>query len=872
MGKYWAIINNQYLVIRKIGTGGFATVYRAWDSMLQKIVAIKKIHREFSSNAKYVDMFRKEAINTAKLEHENIVRVVNFVKDQEGGFYIVMDYVKGVDLEYLIEKCKRNIVNIPVDIALFITSEVLKALDYAHAIRDELTDRPLNITHRDISPGNVMLYFDSRIKLTDFGIAKVGEESNIAQRSEKGKLKGKISYMSPEQADGKTDLDPRSDLFSCGIILYEVLTGEKAFDGEVDVDTWQKVRKANIDFKKLKEKKIPDEIQKILKKVLQRSPDRRYQNAAEMFIEIKRYLSKKGTTEELMKDYKSFIQDLMAIEIGVLDEEMERDSKLDFRSVFSKSENAGMMLDDLEEESRQEADEELDVDVNIIPENLRKLHEQEEEQEEEIAAEDQPANNTQDIEKRLAEAMEGVGIAGQRKEKEPAEEQFKSADIEDIPESKEETEDEEKPAEDPEKEMSEKSRGIESEGAQEPQKKTENDEKPETDKAAAAETAEPDNEEEPEEEAEKTLPEEPAGMGLEVEEEPKVKKTEDDSPETSPADEHVLDVGEFKVSVEDNEGLPEQELSEEEREPYKPDSYKYSPEYKRKRLEIIENRSIFGNTGPVFSESADEKEKSLSGMVMQKKIESETRDKEMIVKKHRKKRFFSLIVMGLLLLGGLIALDISVQYTYIGSTLRNILWPSGLKIASRPSGANIEIIVNGMDYIKKFGLSPKTPVYLQNLEMDAYKLRLTKKEYAPVIRILNIFDDKKGGRNIFIPGSKSIKGGYEIPFTVEIEIKSLPVGAAVSINGEEVGITPYFTKLEMGEHSIYVKKMGFGSTGSVSEKATYALGMCVLNTMKPAKKQTKIDKTLWDVDYIINDAGRRQYIVTCNMRRTNLKQ
>ncbi len=335
MEKFRKIINNQYLIIRKISEGGFATVYRAWDCMLEKIVAVKRIHQEYSKDAKYVDMFRDEAINTAKLEHENIVRVVNFIKEKDGGFYIVMDYVRGIDLEYLIEKCRTNSVKIPCDVSLYIISEVIKALDYAHNIREELTDRLLNIIHRDISPGNVMLYFDGKVKLTDFGIAKVGQQQNRAAKKEK--LRGKIAYMSPEQAEANTHLDGRSDLFSCGVILYELLTGEKAFSGGNELEIWQKVRKANIDFKKLKDNNIPEDIQRILKTILQRSRGKRYQSAAEMYLEMKRYLHRKSASEELIRKYKSFLESMTSDEIKHLEREMKTDLKQDYNALFRKT-------------------------------------------------------------------------------------------------------------------------------------------------------------------------------------------------------------------------------------------------------------------------------------------------------------------------------------------------------------------------------------------------------------------------------------------------------------------------------------------------------------------------------------------------------
>ncbi len=306
------IINNQYLIIREIGAGGFATVYKAWDSVLQRVVTIKKIHEEYSNDAKYMDMFHREVINTVKLEHENIVKVVNFIKD-DNEFYVVIDYVKGVDLGYLLNKCHKNSIKIPIDIGLYIILEVLKALDYAHTIKNGYTDKPLNIVHKNISPGNVMLYFDGRIKLADFGIT--------------GK-KEKISYMSPEQAEVKTDIDARSDLFSLGVILYEILTGEKVFWGDTELDIWRKVRHADVDFEKLQKYEISNEIQEIFKKILQKLPEERYQSAAEVYLEIKRYLSKKCNIEELIGQYKSFLAEQTDKEVKAMEEEMEIDSKL----------------------------------------------------------------------------------------------------------------------------------------------------------------------------------------------------------------------------------------------------------------------------------------------------------------------------------------------------------------------------------------------------------------------------------------------------------------------------------------------------------------------------------------------------------------
>ncbi|MGM0441833.1 MAG: PEGA domain-containing protein [Elusimicrobiota bacterium] len=305
MSRRW-IINNRYLVLKKMTSGGFATLYKGWDQNLRKLVAIKRIHDKYANDAKFVDMFRKEAINTARFEHENIVNVINFLKDQSGNYYIIMGYVKGVSLQCVMKRCEEYSVKISPVISLYIIREVLKALDYVNNKKDGLSGEPLNIVHRDISPDNVMVFYDGRVKLTDFGIAKAGSEA--IRKAKKGKLRGKISYMSPEQAKGRGNVDHRSDLYGCGIVLYEMITGDKLFKGETRSDVWKKVRSAKVDLKELKGLDVDDEIIRIIKKLLRRKPDKRYQKASEVIKEINRYFKTTG-----MDDIKGELRDLNKI-------------------------------------------------------------------------------------------------------------------------------------------------------------------------------------------------------------------------------------------------------------------------------------------------------------------------------------------------------------------------------------------------------------------------------------------------------------------------------------------------------------------------------------------------------------------------------
>ncbi|MFH1415159.1 MAG: serine/threonine-protein kinase [Elusimicrobiota bacterium] len=324
------IINNQYLLLDEISTGKTTVLYRAWDTMLQKFVAIKKINNDyFGKDTEFLETYRQKAVDTAKLEHKNILRVINVIKDDKNNLYLVMEYMKGVTLRYLMEKCRNNSTRMPFDIALFIISEVSKALDYAHNVKDDISDKPMDMIHAEMSPDNVMVYFKGDVKISGFSITAAAQKRNETA-SGKEEIREKIYYMSPEQIEGGGHIDARSDIFGTGAVLYEMLTGEKTFQGDTDLDVWQNVLNVNIDINKLKERNIPAEIRKVLENILQKSPEKRYQTAAEMFLDIKRYLSKKGSSEDLSVRFANYMQDMMSAEIDVLKQRMDKESEKDF--------------------------------------------------------------------------------------------------------------------------------------------------------------------------------------------------------------------------------------------------------------------------------------------------------------------------------------------------------------------------------------------------------------------------------------------------------------------------------------------------------------------------------------------------------------
>jgi serine/threonine protein kinase len=280
------LIRNRYLLLKQIGSGGFATVFQAWDYNLEKFVAVKRILQHLTSTAIVVDTFRQEALRSAKLQHENIVQVYDFFRSVGNICYIIMEYVRGKDLLLVMKRCKEKKVALPPDVALKMLLSVAKALGYAHEKRDEIKGEFLGILHLDVSPANIMIYSDGRIKLTDFGIAKAVQAGAKSETDARNVFKGKYNYMSPEQIRG-TNIDHRSDLFSLGIVLYELLTGLKPFDASSDNEIMDKILKSNPDFSK-----VPAELSEILKKLLEKNPIKRYKSSKELIAALEQLYSK----------------------------------------------------------------------------------------------------------------------------------------------------------------------------------------------------------------------------------------------------------------------------------------------------------------------------------------------------------------------------------------------------------------------------------------------------------------------------------------------------------------------------------------------------------------------------------------------------
>ncbi len=300
------ILEGKYEIIHEIKQGGFGIVYYGIDINLNKPVAIKEIAPNLLEEPKYLDMFQEEALNIAKLSHNNIVHIYEFNKTQDGRLYIIMEFIDGKDLEKIIRVVRKTNNRIPPHLAIYITAEICMALDYAHHRRDAFTNKPLNLVHQDISPSNIMISRYGGIKLIDFGIATAKKHQSKEKKD--NKLRGKVPYMSPEQLIMGNHPDHRSDLFSLGLVLYECLLGERLFNSQEEVINAGKNPKW---FKKaIKGKRLPTALERILSKALEIDMSRRYQNANHMYIDLLQYLISCNETGELMDDLSDYINTL----------------------------------------------------------------------------------------------------------------------------------------------------------------------------------------------------------------------------------------------------------------------------------------------------------------------------------------------------------------------------------------------------------------------------------------------------------------------------------------------------------------------------------------------------------------------------------
>jgi serine/threonine-protein kinase len=289
----------RYKIVNKIFEGGMGVVYEAEQhgaSGFIKRVAIKVIRQSYANQKLFIENFIGEAKLVADLIHTNIVQTYH-LGETDGMFFIAMEMIRGANVEQFIVKCGEQHRQLPKELAVFIASRIARGLAYAHAKADK-DGKTLGIVHRDINLKNVMIAFEGDVKITDFGIAKA---RGLLQDQEGEVVAGKVDYMSPEQSNFQIT-DKRSDIFSVGIVLAQLLLGHNIFKGPSMTESRDRVQKMPIpDFRTL-DPRIDETLNRVLHKCLERDLDRRYPNADELLHDLEHYIyhAGYGPTNETM--------------------------------------------------------------------------------------------------------------------------------------------------------------------------------------------------------------------------------------------------------------------------------------------------------------------------------------------------------------------------------------------------------------------------------------------------------------------------------------------------------------------------------------------------------------------------------------------
>ena len=309
----------KYYLLERINVGGMAEVFKAKTygvEGFERFVAVKKILPQIAEDEEFISMFIDEAKIAVQLNHANIAQIFDLGKVDDS-YFIALEYISGKDVRGIFDHCVDEGEIMPIPQACFVIMKVCEGLDYAHNKRDN-TGQEMHLVHRDVSPQNVLISYEGEVKLVDFGIAKaVGK----ASKTQAGILKGKFGYMSPEQVRG-LPLDRRSDIFSVGICLYELITGERLFQGESDFSTLEKVRNVEILPPSTYNRKIPEELEQIVLKALSKDVEDRYEYSIDLHDDLQAFMYSSGAFYS-RKDLAAWMKESYSKEIA--EEEKKQD-------------------------------------------------------------------------------------------------------------------------------------------------------------------------------------------------------------------------------------------------------------------------------------------------------------------------------------------------------------------------------------------------------------------------------------------------------------------------------------------------------------------------------------------------------------------
>ncbi|MGD8655810.1 MAG: protein kinase, partial [Desulfobacterales bacterium] len=296
-----------YLLRQKVARGGMAELFLAdyvRDDGFRRKVAVKRILPHLAGNQNFIKMFTREARVAALLQHPNVVQIFDY-GNIENAYFIAMEFIDGKNLG---EVLKLSGHGLPAEIAAFIMSQICKGLDYSHNKKDDTTGEPFKIVHRDISPQNLLISYQGEVKISDFGISKARSEPSLTQA---GVVKGKLAYLSPEQALGEP-IDHRADIYALGLVFYETLTGKRVYEFGNEVDAIRTIPVMEIEPVRSAISDIPEELNRIVMKCLEKQKNTRYQSAAAVnadLVAFKKHQKSAFGTSDLADFMKKFSSD-----------------------------------------------------------------------------------------------------------------------------------------------------------------------------------------------------------------------------------------------------------------------------------------------------------------------------------------------------------------------------------------------------------------------------------------------------------------------------------------------------------------------------------------------------------------------------------
>lgn len=336
----------KYVILNRIAVGGMAEVFRAKTFGVhgfQRLLVIKRILPHLSKDEEFVDMFIDEAKIAVSLTHANICQITDLGKIDDN-YFIAMEFVNGKDLRAILKKSYGNKTPLGVEQSIYIASEICKGLEYAHKREDPITGQLISVIHRDISPQNIMVSYHGEVKIVDFGIAKTEHKIH---RTQAGVLKGKFAYMSPEQSTGQ-ELNNQTDIFSTGIILFEMLTNQRLFLGGTDFETLENIKKCEIPSLRAINPDVSEELEQVVFKALAKNPQDRYTSAN---------LMQNALSKILYTEFPHFTPDHLSKKLFSMFED----------EIKKESENLKKALDEIGSEQMQNAQKASELEISFSP-------------------------------------------------------------------------------------------------------------------------------------------------------------------------------------------------------------------------------------------------------------------------------------------------------------------------------------------------------------------------------------------------------------------------------------------------------------------------------------------------------------------------